>query len=201
MSNERDKRTTTSPPAGSEAEKALRTAAPMTLPDPEPHHRSAYDDDDPEDTDIGKPPWRRRATKEDISRIERTVTDYIEIDRQEHREIRDDLKQGMAGLSTKLDASLTTRDAKLDAFGLQLSTVATQSAVTAAHTERLVAVVDSRAQADIRLATAQKEADIQTQTSTKKTRNDLIVKIATWLTPIFTALAAGAVALIEHCRG
>lgn len=198
---DRDARETTSPVKESGAAKAVHT--PPTFADPEPHHHDSFDESDLSPSEVRereKPPELRRATAADLSRVENRVSEYIDTDAREHKEIRDDMQKGLKELSTKLDANLTTRDAKLDAFGTQLGQVAVQSAVTAAHAERLVAVVDSQSQAELRLKTAQQEAAIADITNAKKFKRDLTIKIAGWMTPIAAALVALIVGLIEKCK-
>lgn len=198
---DRDARATTSPVKESGASKAVHT--PPTFADPDPHHADSFDVAELSPSEVRereKPPELRRATAADLSRVESRVGEYIETDAREHKEIRDDMQKGLKELSTKLDANLTTRDAKLDAFGTQLGQVAVQSAVTAAHAERLVAVVDSQTQAELRLKTAQQEAAIGDAASAKKFKREMTLKILGWMTPIFVALAGLAVAVIEKCK-
>src|SRR6185503_8297673 len=169
----------------------------------EPHHPDAFDEDDLSPSEVRereRPPELRRATAADVERVEKAVTDYIETDAREHKEIRDDLQSGLKELNTKLDTALATRDAKQDLLAQQMSEVRVQSAVTAAHATRLVAVVESDAAAKLRLETAQKEAQIADTAQVKQFKRDLTIKILGWMTPL-AALAIGAiVALIEKCR-
>ncbi len=199
---DRDARATTAPPEGSAAKKAIETHA-ATIADPEPHHPDSFDEEDETPSEVrerNKPAEQRRATAGDVSRLEKRVSDYIDTDAREHKEIRDDLHQGLQQISPRLDTSLTTRDAKLDTFGKQLGDVVVQSAVTATHAARLVAVVDSESQAQLRLKTAQEEANIADKAKMKDFKRQLTLRILTWMTPL-AALAIGAiVALIEKCK-
>ena len=124
------------PPSG--VQRAITQGAPMYSETP--HETDTADSfGDEEDTNVGRPPHRRRATQADINKLGAQVGAWVEVDKKEHEEIRStassaisEIKTRLASLSDKIDENKTVDVAKVTHFtsGQKIQLTCGQSEIT-----------------------------------------------------------------------
>jgi len=203
--DQRDKRRPQSPPSGVQraiTEGARSTGAATAFGDPSVP-RGEFDDDFP--SEVGKPPARRRATKQDItdvrsdlSKLGGSVADYMRTDTAEHKQIAATSAAeavSFRGEISKLTGKLDDHAEKFDVLTAAVGSVALESRETSVHVKHLYAAVKENQGAELRLRTEEEIAEIKDEGDAKKSWRSVRTKI---LIALVTLAGGGAALVVEH---
>jgi hypothetical protein len=218
----RDKRRNPTPPSGVQraiAQGARQTSAHGIIDDnsdPSVARVPTGEFDDESPSEVGRPPERRRATKQDItnmrgdlSKLGGSVADYMRTDTAEHKQIAATAASEAVSLrgeigkftgrfddhAEKFDALAISTTSKFDVLTAAVGSVALESRETSVHVKHLYAAVKENQGAELRLRTEEEIAEIKDETNAKASWRSVRTK---FLIALIT-LAGGAAALvIEH---
>jgi hypothetical protein len=213
MANDpRDKRRVPTPPSGVQraiTEGARSTGAHVSYdPDHDPEvPMGEFDDESP--SEVGKPPERRRATKQDIanmrgdlSKLGGSVADYMRTDTAEHKQIASTaaaeavaLRGELGKFAGRLDDHAEKYAEKFDVLTTAVSSVALESRETSVHVKHLYTAVKENQHAEIRLRTEEQVAEIKDEGDAKKSWRSVRTKI---LIALITLAGGGAALVVEH---
>lgn len=188
------------PPSG--VQRAIEAGASMSGEVPV----GEFDDESP--SEVGRPVYRRRATKGDIDGLRTEVKTSVESfsrwaekDAAEHKMIVDNALTNTSMVSarmSKIDHTLELHDAKLDDQTTTLNRIDVELAKTSTHVGHLVTAFERSQNADVRIATTQQQLADKDLADAKKTRRAIW---KSWMIGVIGLAIAGGTIIVEHLLG